>query len=69
MPNGDTVAPGCTFVSIRSFLEDQPGWSQVQSYLGGGAVPTFSYHRFWHCTEFALACAAMQHYFSDLIDG
>ena len=57
MPNGDQIQPGSTFLSIRSFYEDDPAWPQVQSYLDGGAVPSFTYHRFWAQADIANALA------------
>ncbi|NBM17551.1 glycoside hydrolase family 48 protein [Streptomyces sp. GC420] len=55
MPNGDTVDSSSTFASIRSFYEDDPAWSKIESYLAGGAAPTFTYHRFWAQADIALA--------------
>ncbi|GAA2072798.1 glycoside hydrolase family 48 protein [Actinomadura alba] len=57
MPNGDTIRPGSTFIGIRSFLRDDPEWPKVQSYLDGGAAPTFVYHRFWAQADIAMALA------------
>ncbi len=57
MPNGDKIAPGATFLSIRSWYQQDPNWSKVQSYLNGGAVPTFTYHRFWAQSDIAMAYA------------
>ncbi|MEU9558799.1 glycoside hydrolase family 48 protein [Streptomyces fumanus] len=55
MPNGDTINSSSTFESIRSFYEDDPAWSKVESYLAGGAAPVFTYHRFWAQADIALA--------------
>ncbi|MEU6687100.1 glycoside hydrolase family 48 protein [Streptomyces sp. NPDC046832] len=55
MPNGDAINSSSTFESIRSFYEDDPAWSKVESYLAGGAVPSFTYHRFWAQADIALA--------------
>ena len=55
MPNGDVITQGKSFLDIRSFLKNDPAWPQVQSYLNGGAAPTFNYHRFWAQSDFALA--------------
>jgi hypothetical protein len=57
MANGDPIQPGSTFLSIRTFLTSEPGWASVQTYLSGGAAPTFTYHRFWAQTDTALALA------------
>ncbi|MFD0660555.1 glycoside hydrolase family 48 protein [Thermocatellispora tengchongensis] len=57
MPNGDVIQPGSTFLSIRSFYEDDPDWPKVQEYLDGGEAPTFTYHRFWAQADFAMALA------------
>ncbi|MFJ7335158.1 glycoside hydrolase family 48 protein [Streptomyces sp. NPDC101116] len=55
MPNGDAINSSSTFESIRSFYEDDPAWSKIESYLAGGAVPSFTYHRFWAQADIALA--------------
>jgi hypothetical protein len=57
MPNGDRIAPGATFSSIRSWYEDDPAWSKVQAHLDGGPAPTFTYHRFWAQSDVATAMA------------
>ncbi|MGY3205265.1 glycoside hydrolase family 48 protein [Streptomyces sp. TE5632] len=55
MPNGDRINSSSTFESIRSFYQDDPAWSKIESYLAGGAAPTFTYHRFWAQADIALA--------------
>ncbi|MFE9702431.1 glycoside hydrolase family 48 protein [Streptomyces sp. NPDC005930] len=55
MPNGDKIDKSSTFASIRSFYQDDPAWSKIESYLKGGAAPTFTYHRFWAQADIALA--------------
>lgn len=55
MPNNDTVQNGSTFISIRSKYRNDPAWPKVDAYLKGGAVPSFTYHRFWAQAEIALA--------------
>ncbi|MBB4794718.1 hypothetical protein BJY54_005330 [Streptomyces nodosus] len=55
MPNGDTINSSSTFSSLRSFYKNDPAWSKIQSYLAGGAAPTFTYHRFWAQADIALA--------------
>ncbi len=57
MPNGDPINADSTFLSIRSFYKNDPDWPKVQSYLNGGAAPTFTYHRFWAQSEIATAFA------------
>ncbi|HEV7707087.1 MAG TPA: glycoside hydrolase family 48 protein, partial [Asanoa sp.] len=57
MPNGDAIAPGKTFTDIRSFYKRDPDWAKVQSYLDGGAAPSFTYHRFWAQSDIAMAYA------------
>lgn len=64
MPNGDTVDNDSTFLSIRSFYEDDPNWPKVQAYLDGGAAPVFTYHRFWAQADIALALGA----YADLLE-
>ncbi|MBC9719343.1 cellulose binding domain-containing protein [Streptomyces sp. TRM66268-LWL] len=55
MPNGDTIDSSSTFLSLRSFYKDDPNWSKIETYLAGGAAPTFTYHRFWAQADIALA--------------
>ena len=47
--------PGQTFLGLRSWYKNDPNWSKVQTYLDGGALPSFSYHRFWAQVDVALA--------------
>jgi chitodextrinase len=65
MPNGDTINSSSTFISIRSFYKNDPDWAKVQTYLNGGAVPTFTYHRFWAQADVAMAFAV----YSELFGG
>ena len=57
MPNGDVIAPGATFLSLRSWYKNDPDWPKVQAYLDGGPAPTFNYHRFWAQSDIAMAYA------------
>jgi Glycosyl hydrolase family 48/Glycosyl hydrolase family 10 len=57
MPNGDPINAQSTFDSIRSWYHSDPAWTQVQTYLNGGAVPSFRYHRFWAQADIATAQA------------
>ncbi len=57
MPNGDPIAPGATFLSIRSWYSKDPDFPKVQAYLDGGAAPSFTYHRFWAQADIAMAYA------------
>lgn len=69
MPNGDLVNSSSTFISIRSFMMDDPEWSKVQAYLDNpitANVPKFTYHRYWAQAEFAMGNAIMHKLFADL---
>ncbi|MFF7274990.1 glycoside hydrolase family 48 protein [Streptomyces griseorubiginosus] len=55
MPNGDAISSSSTFASLRSFYKSDPAWSKIEAYLKGGAVPSFTYHRFWAQADIALA--------------
>jgi hypothetical protein len=57
MPNGDVIEPGKSFLDIRSWYKDDPDWPKVQTYLDGGAAPTFNYHRFWAQVDVATGYA------------
>lgn len=57
MANGDPVNSSSTFMGIRSWYRNDPAWPQVQTYLNGGAAPTFRYHRFWAEADIAMAMA------------
>ncbi|MFJ6954825.1 glycoside hydrolase family 48 protein [Micromonospora aurantiaca (nom. illeg.)] len=63
MPNGDAIAPGKSFLDIRSFYKNDPDWPKVQAYLDGGPEPVFSYHRFWAQADIAMAYADYGTYF------
>ena len=65
MPNGDTIDSNATFLSIRSWYQDDPEWSKVQNYLDGGAAPVFNYHRFWAQTDIATAMATYGQLFDE----
>jgi len=65
MPNGDPVNSSSTFISIRSFLKNDPSWSKVQAYLNGGAAPSFTYHRFWAQADVAMAAALYSELFGN----
>ncbi|MET7479600.1 glycoside hydrolase family 48 protein [Streptomyces sp. NPDC005648] len=55
MPDGDAINSASTFTSLRSFYKNDPAWSKIESYLKGGAAPSFTYHRFWAQADTALA--------------
>ncbi|MEV6347877.1 glycoside hydrolase family 48 protein [Actinoplanes sp. NPDC051851] len=57
MPNGDVIEPGVSFLDIRSFYRNDPDFPKVQTYLNGGAAPTFNYHRFWAQVDVATGYA------------
>jgi len=63
MPNGDTINSSSTFISIRSFYTKDPDYAKVQAYLNGGAVPSFTYHRFWAQADIAMAFAVYSELF------
>ena len=65
MPNGDTINASANFLSIRSFYRSDPDFAKVQAYLGGGAAPSFTYHRFWAQADVAMAFAV----YSELFGG
>jgi hypothetical protein len=56
---GGALNASTTFISMRPAYPqaDPAAWARVQAYLNGGAVPTFTYHRFWAQTDIALAMA------------
>ncbi|GHF38445.1 cellulose 1,4-beta-cellobiosidase [Kitasatospora xanthocidica] len=55
-PDGTKVSSASnTFLSIRPWYTNDPQWSKVQSYLDGGASPSFNYHRFWAEADIATA--------------
>ena len=76
MPNGDPINQSSTFVSIRSFLQDDPAWPSCLAYATAVknnpaqtsvSPPNLIYHRFWAQAEYAMSCAALQKHFSDLV--
>jgi hypothetical protein len=57
-PFGNTVNSSTnTFLKLRPWYTSDPSFSKVQSYLDGGAAPTFTYHRFWAQSDAAMAQA------------
>ncbi|AUG81854.1 cellulose 1,4-beta-cellobiosidase [Kitasatospora sp. MMS16-BH015] len=54
-PDGTKINSSSTFLSIRPWYTSDPQWSKVQTYLDGGAAPTFNYHRFWAEADIATA--------------
>jgi len=65
MPNGNPVNSQSTFISIRSKYRNDPDWPKVNTYLNGGAAPSFTYHRFWAQADIALALGA----YAELFEG
>jgi Glycosyl hydrolase family 48/Cellulose binding domain len=63
MPNGDPINSDSTFLSIRSFYENDPMFDEVEAYLNGGPAPTFEYHRFWAQTDIAMAMSTYDELF------
>jgi hypothetical protein len=57
-PFGNTISSSTnTFLKLRPWYTSDPAFSKVQTYLNGGAVPTFTYHRFWAQSDAAMAQA------------
>jgi hypothetical protein len=71
MPDGRPIAADLTtFLSIRSFYQDATEYNTLVTYLAdldNTTAPSYNYHRFWANCEFAMACAAIHHYFADLL--
>lgn len=53
-PYGDTIDSSATFIGIRSFFKKDPNWKKVETFLNGGQVPKFKFHRFWAQTDIAI---------------
>jgi hypothetical protein len=54
---GATLNSSTTFLTERPKYTSDPAFSKVQTYLNGGAAPTFTYHRFWAQADIAMANA------------
>ncbi|MDC0709368.1 glycoside hydrolase family 48 protein [Stigmatella sp. ncwal1] len=54
---GAVIDANSTFISLRPKYQQDPDWPKVQAYLAGGAVPEFTYHRFWAQADVAMAMA------------
>ena len=79
MPNGDTLAPGATFLSIRSqyknvakVQEFQKVYDTVSSASASAkeeAMETveLKFHRFWHMGDIMLALGTMSELYPDLV--
>jgi len=66
-PDGVSLSSSTnTFLSIRPWYTSLTGWSNVQSYLNGGAAPTFHYHRFWAEADIATAFDAFAYLFPNV---
>jgi hypothetical protein len=66
MPNGDLINSSSTFLSIRTFYNNDTtqtcsggsGMAAVTAFMNGtGPAPSFRYHRFWAQADFAMALA------------
>ncbi|WNG37942.1 exoglucanase [Archangium violaceum] len=62
---GATIDSNATFISLRPKYRQDPDWPKVQSFLNGGPVPEFTYHRFWAQADIAMAMAD----YARLLDG
>jgi hypothetical protein len=57
-PFGNSISSSTnTFLKLRPWYTSDPSFSKVQSYLNGGAAPSFTYHRFWAQSDAAMAQA------------
>jgi hypothetical protein len=54
---GATLNSSLTFLTERPKYTSDPSFPKVQTYLNGGAAPTFNYHRFWAQSDVAMAFA------------
>ncbi|MFG6456305.1 glycoside hydrolase family 48 protein [Roseateles sp. BYS96W] len=54
---GATLDSNATFLSIRPKYQQDPDFAKLNTYLAGGAEPTWTYHRFWAQADIALAQA------------
>lgn len=52
---GGAVPAHAAAVQCGVVYKNDPAWSKVEAYLKGGAVPSFTYHRFWAQADIALA--------------
>ena len=69
MPNGDTIATGATFLSIRSMYKDDPMYATLLAdYEDNGETDStvFNYHRFWHAGDIMMALGYMATEFPEL---
>lgn len=67
---GDAMNQSSTFISLRSWQKEDPDWYKIQNYIDNPSetnIPVFTYHRFWATAEYAMSCAALSHYFGDLL--
>jgi hypothetical protein len=66
-PFGNTISASTTntFLKLRPWYTSDPSFSKVQTYLNGGAAPTFTYHRFWAQSDAAMAQAVYGQLFNN----
>ena len=55
MPNGDKIAPGATFLSIRSQYKKDADFARVEAAYKANETVMMKYHRFWAQVEVAVA--------------
>ncbi|HEY7488561.1 MAG TPA: glycoside hydrolase family 48 protein [Streptosporangiaceae bacterium] len=66
MPDGSPINSNSTFLSIRPFYRNAPGWAAAQAYMNGtGPAPTYTFHRFWAQADVAMAAADFGTLFPD----
>ena len=69
MPNGDTLANGATFHSIRTMYDTDPDYERLKAdYDADGATTDtiFYYHRFWHEGDALIANGVMATLFPNM---
>eukprot|EP00490_Sorites_sp_Unknown_P012192 CAMPEP_0114672096 /NCGR_PEP_ID=MMETSP0191-20121206/42286_1 /TAXON_ID=126664 /ORGANISM="Sorites sp." /LENGTH=691 /DNA_ID=CAMNT_0001933537 /DNA_START=213 /DNA_END=2288 /DNA_ORIENTATION=- len=64
-PDGTQIANGATFISLRPWYKNVPGYDYVETCLQNNETPIFKYHRFWAQAEYAIACAAYSFFFEN----
>jgi len=59
MANGDEIKNGVKFIDIRTKYKEDPQWSKLEAAYNRGEDPEFTYHRFWHQADMAMALGTM----------
>ncbi|MDP4182864.1 MAG: glycoside hydrolase family 48 protein [Bacillota bacterium] len=62
---GATLQNGMKFIDMRPAYKQDPNWDNLYNSYKAGVGPKFTYHRYWHQVDIAMAMGAMYTLFPD----